>query len=246
MVKQSRGTLPKEAVEHLKNWLFLHFQHPYPSEEEKAVLAEETSLTLVQVNNWFINARRRLWKPIIEKQTQKEGVSDSTPALEVKVESGMERVSSPLKEKQEKKQIPPKNNRKDSHESLLSPPSRVVQEHTRREEDESLISPVLQLVEQPKLANIETKPIDMADIMRLYSMDTSSFKEKLERSEKELAHVLTQSKLVNQEYRKKKLFERWNNRDCNPLSIEGMKNTNMNRQRIEVPTGMDFVNAILL
>jgi len=66
----SRGTLPKEAVEHLKNWLFVHFQHPYPSEDEKTQLAQETSLTLTQVNNWFINARRRLWKPIIEKQTQ--------------------------------------------------------------------------------------------------------------------------------------------------------------------------------
>ena len=34
--------------------------HPYPSEEEKAMLCQQTNLTLNQINNWFTNARRRL------------------------------------------------------------------------------------------------------------------------------------------------------------------------------------------
>ncbi|KAF0979203.1 hypothetical protein FDP41_001546 [Naegleria fowleri] len=80
MPKVSRGTLPKEAVEHLKNWLYDHFQHPYPTEDEKSQLAEETKLTTTQVNNWFINARRRLWKPIIEKQTQKQAAAEAANA----------------------------------------------------------------------------------------------------------------------------------------------------------------------
>ena len=62
-----RGNLPKEAVDCLQQWLFDNFHHPYPSDAEKDVLAEETNLSLTQVNNWFINARRRIWKPILDK-----------------------------------------------------------------------------------------------------------------------------------------------------------------------------------
>jgi len=29
-------------------------QHPYPSEEQKKDLAEQTGLTLSQVNNWYV------------------------------------------------------------------------------------------------------------------------------------------------------------------------------------------------
>jgi hypothetical protein len=30
MTKESRGNLPKVAVNQLKKWLFDHFEHPYP------------------------------------------------------------------------------------------------------------------------------------------------------------------------------------------------------------------------
>ena len=46
---------------------FLFKQHPYPSEEQKKELAEQTGLTLSQVNNWFINARRRIVQPMIDQ-----------------------------------------------------------------------------------------------------------------------------------------------------------------------------------
>ena len=39
-------------------------QHPYPTEDEKRDLATRTRLSMVQVNNWFINARRRILQPI--------------------------------------------------------------------------------------------------------------------------------------------------------------------------------------
>lgn len=57
------SSLPKHAVEKLKKWLFDHFEHPYPTEEEKAKLAEQSQLTLTQINNWFVNARVRIWRP---------------------------------------------------------------------------------------------------------------------------------------------------------------------------------------
>ncbi|CAG0913629.1 unnamed protein product [Notodromas monacha] len=58
--------LPRGAVITLKKWLFDHIVHPYPTEEEKKILASETNLTLLQVNNWFINARRRILQPMLD------------------------------------------------------------------------------------------------------------------------------------------------------------------------------------
>ncbi|CBY09889.1 unnamed protein product [Oikopleura dioica] len=59
-----RGLLPRQATDTLRGWLFQlrspHLVHPYPSEDEKRNLAQQTGLTLLQVNNWFINARRRI------------------------------------------------------------------------------------------------------------------------------------------------------------------------------------------
>jgi len=60
--------LPKEAVNTLKKWLFDNFHHPYPTEEQKHELAMQTDLTHSQVNYWFINARVRIWRPIVEAQ----------------------------------------------------------------------------------------------------------------------------------------------------------------------------------
>nr|XP_034959485.1 homeobox protein PKNOX2-like [Zootoca vivipara] len=46
--------------------LALLFQHPYPTEDEKRQIAAQTNLTLLQVNNWFINARRRILQPMLD------------------------------------------------------------------------------------------------------------------------------------------------------------------------------------
>eukprot|EP01112_Ceratiomyxa_fruticulosa_P007522 TRINITY_DN1957_c0_g2_i1.p1 TRINITY_DN1957_c0_g2~~TRINITY_DN1957_c0_g2_i1.p1 ORF type:complete len:616 (+),score=159.07 TRINITY_DN1957_c0_g2_i1:552-2399(+) len=58
--KKRRGKLPEAATDVLKKWLFEHYYHPYPTEEEKAALATQTNLSLNQINNWFTNARRRI------------------------------------------------------------------------------------------------------------------------------------------------------------------------------------------
>ncbi|KAG8185754.1 hypothetical protein JTE90_000737 [Oedothorax gibbosus] len=65
--RATRCCLPKQATEILKAWLLKNFIDPYPSEEEKLKLAEETKLKLEQVNNWLINARRRLLPSICLK-----------------------------------------------------------------------------------------------------------------------------------------------------------------------------------
>jgi hypothetical protein len=65
--RRKRGSLPRSAVRILKKWLFEHFSHPYPSVEEKESLSAQTGLKTSQVNYWFINARVRIWKPMIGK-----------------------------------------------------------------------------------------------------------------------------------------------------------------------------------
>ncbi|WVZ68183.1 hypothetical protein U9M48_017154 [Paspalum notatum var. saurae] len=64
--RPQRG-LPERAVSVLRAWLFEHFLHPYPTDGDKQMLAKQTGLTRNQVSNWFINARVRLWKPMVEE-----------------------------------------------------------------------------------------------------------------------------------------------------------------------------------
>ncbi|XVF36045.1 hypothetical protein REPUB_Repub19eG0024700 [Reevesia pubescens] len=64
--------LPETSVAILRSWLFEHFLHPYPTDSEKLMLASQTGLSKNQVANWFINARVRLWKPMIEEMYKEE------------------------------------------------------------------------------------------------------------------------------------------------------------------------------
>ncbi|PIA54332.1 hypothetical protein AQUCO_00900697v1 [Aquilegia coerulea] len=69
--RPQRG-LPERSVSILRAWLFEHFLHPYPKDTDKLMLAKQTGLTRSQVSNWFINARVRLWKPMVEEMYTEE------------------------------------------------------------------------------------------------------------------------------------------------------------------------------
>ncbi|KAG9439993.1 hypothetical protein H6P81_020158 [Aristolochia fimbriata] len=66
--KRKKGKLPKEARQQLLDWWSRHYKWPYPSESQKIALAEATGLDQKQINNWFINQRKRHWKPSEEMQ----------------------------------------------------------------------------------------------------------------------------------------------------------------------------------
>ncbi|KAB5532055.1 hypothetical protein DKX38_018725 [Salix brachista] len=81
--QKKKGKLPKEARQILLNWWNIHNKWPYPTENlgsrilslnhillffkfqeaDKVALAESTGLDQKQINNWFINQRKRHWKP---------------------------------------------------------------------------------------------------------------------------------------------------------------------------------------
>ncbi|XAR73919.1 hypothetical protein NMG60_11008045 [Bertholletia excelsa] len=74
--RPQRG-LPERSVNILRAWLFEHFLHPYPSDADKHLLARQTGLSRNQVSNWFINARVRLWKPMVEEMYQQESKEEA-------------------------------------------------------------------------------------------------------------------------------------------------------------------------
>eukprot|EP00899_Mesostigma_viride_P017738 jgi/Mesvir1/25966/Mv20953-RA.1 len=76
--------LPIAAVEILRAWLFDHFCYPYPKQADKKELAKKVGLSPVQVSNWFINARVRLWRPLIKDIARDPDMREEAEALAAK------------------------------------------------------------------------------------------------------------------------------------------------------------------
>jgi hypothetical protein len=49
----------------LKRWIVEHFDAPWPTPSMKRRLAEQTGFSVAQISNFFINARVRLWRPLV-------------------------------------------------------------------------------------------------------------------------------------------------------------------------------------
>ena len=58
-----RAPLPKAAIDTFETWARQNWRHPYPSDESKLRMSEQTGVTVRQVTNWFINFRKRKWSP---------------------------------------------------------------------------------------------------------------------------------------------------------------------------------------
>ncbi|KAG2393685.1 hypothetical protein C9374_007216 [Naegleria lovaniensis] len=65
---KKRKGYSKEITKVLNDWFFANLQNPYPSEEEKKEMVNQTTLSLLQINNWFSNKRVRY-----KRKMQKEG-----------------------------------------------------------------------------------------------------------------------------------------------------------------------------
>jgi len=62
-----RSNFSPEVIAVLKKWLHDHWNEPYPSQEEKAMLAAQTNLTLEQISHWYINTRMRQWRKRVKE-----------------------------------------------------------------------------------------------------------------------------------------------------------------------------------
>jgi len=79
--KRKTGKLPTSATELLKTWWRAHVVWPYPGEEEKKTLMLATKLNNTQVNNWFINQRKRHWHKLFVNGNPPASEVDATSAL---------------------------------------------------------------------------------------------------------------------------------------------------------------------
>ncbi|KAF2665729.1 hypothetical protein BT63DRAFT_74172 [Microthyrium microscopicum] len=78
--RKRRGNLPKDATRVLRQWFDEHLDAPYPGEEVKNQLCLRTGLQMSQVNNWFINARRRLPRQDRpRKERESTDISEGSP-----------------------------------------------------------------------------------------------------------------------------------------------------------------------
>lgn len=122
--RPQRG-LPERAVSILRAWLFDHFLHPYPTDTDKQMLASQTGLTRNQVSNWFINARVRLWKPMVEEihMLETKGSSLSEPNSNNSVMSIIEKNRQAAAGSQSGCKPPPLNSACDKQLECLGPSS---------------------------------------------------------------------------------------------------------------------------
>ncbi|OTA67267.1 hypothetical protein K449DRAFT_409862 [Hypoxylon sp. EC38] len=65
----------------LRNWFSCHLDHPYPSEEEKVSLSQQSGLSMTQVSDWFSNARRRRRLSTVNKTICPLGSPMPTPPM---------------------------------------------------------------------------------------------------------------------------------------------------------------------
>lgn len=72
---------PRAAIKVLKDWMLQHIDHPYPTEEEKDVLKQQTGLTIGQISNWMANTRRR--QKARPKRSASPSIRPSTEAIDI-------------------------------------------------------------------------------------------------------------------------------------------------------------------
>ncbi|XP_059668651.1 BEL1-like homeodomain protein 1 [Cornus florida] len=126
--RPQRG-LPERSVSVLRAWLFEHFLHPYPKDSDKLLLAKQTGLTRSQVSNWFINARVRLWKPMVEEmyteevkvqEEQQNGSEDKTSKSEANGDSALNSIAFQEIENQNKSFMSKQDNAKNKKTNNVS------------------------------------------------------------------------------------------------------------------------------
>ena len=65
----------------LKAWWRERLEWPYPTDEDKKALGEETGLDATQINNWFINQRKRHWHKLFEGGVPPAAEAEARAAL---------------------------------------------------------------------------------------------------------------------------------------------------------------------
>ncbi|KAG7571926.1 Homeobox-like domain superfamily [Arabidopsis suecica] len=131
--RPQRG-LPERSVNILRAWLFEHFLNPYPSDADKHLLARQTGLSRNQVSNWFINARVRLWKPMVEEMYQQEAKE--------REEEAEENENQQQRRQQQTNNNDTKPNNNENNFTVITAQTPTTMTSTHHENDSSFLSSV--------------------------------------------------------------------------------------------------------
>lgn len=82
----------RESVKILKNWLSTHSKHPYPNDEEKERLQNQTGLSKTQITNWLANTRRRNKNTVGQRSTS-PGVRSWVNPIDIPQRRGIENMN---------------------------------------------------------------------------------------------------------------------------------------------------------
>jgi hypothetical protein len=72
---------PRAATKTLKDWILQHIDHPYPTDEDKELLKQQTGLSIGQISNWMANTRRRQKER--PKRSASPSIRPSTEAIDI-------------------------------------------------------------------------------------------------------------------------------------------------------------------
>ncbi|CAO2655864.1 Nn.00g046670.m01.CDS01 [Neocucurbitaria sp. VM-36] len=72
---------PRAAIKILKDWMLVHIEHPYPTDEEKEELKQQTGLSVGQISNWMANTRRR--QKTRPKRSASPSIRPSTEVIDI-------------------------------------------------------------------------------------------------------------------------------------------------------------------
>ncbi|KAH7844928.1 hypothetical protein Vadar_033324 [Vaccinium darrowii] len=145
--RPQRG-LPERSVSVLRAWLFEHFLHPYPKDSDKIMLAKQTGLTRSQVSNWFINARVRLWKPMVEEMYLEE--------TKEKDQNGAEEKTS--KHENSEDSSPPKSNLQQQKSLVKENENRKFNSHPENPTNQNTTPPTISISTAATSPTFQTHP----------------------------------------------------------------------------------------
>ncbi|KAF7825615.1 BEL1-like homeodomain protein 9 [Senna tora] len=115
---QIRGIHNPEFLGHQPNWrpqrglperAVTVLRACYPTDSDKLMLAKQTGLSRSQVSNWFINARVRVWKPMVEEiHTLETRQSQKNPQIITEEQNNKNKFQdSPFKRTRNNYEAPP-------------------------------------------------------------------------------------------------------------------------------------------
>jgi len=80
--RKKKGKLPSDATVILKEWWSKNLVWPYPSEDAKKELEIQTGLSATQINNWFINQRKRHWHKYFKDGRLPQTINEARAVLQ--------------------------------------------------------------------------------------------------------------------------------------------------------------------